>query len=358
MEGDSFNWTIQCSNGQSGNANGASNGTKTLTISNLAYLKTYKVWVNATDPTGSGNYTRKYYSFTTRKSDQGPPPEPPEPNKNPVADMSAGEPYQGYVNSEITFDGSRSYDPDGNISKWFWVFGDNTNGTGKIVSHIYTKTGTYTVILTVIDNVGATNTDTTKCMISQVNNRPPTKPFITGPITGTKNTIYTYTAVSTDADNNTLQYTFDWGDLISTPQLSGFLPNGSGFTQSHSWEAAGRYDVIVTVTDNQTESSSNIIVYIDAVQARQVGYLLDNNSDGTYDAFYSDELKQITKVEKKDDGYLIDSDGDGDTDYHYNTAQGLTAYTEPEKTPGFELIIVIGAIALVFLWKRKRIVHD
>jgi hypothetical protein len=47
------------------------------------------------------------------------PPPSPE-NIKPVADLSAGEPYQGYVNVEITFDGSKSYDPDGNITKWFW----------------------------------------------------------------------------------------------------------------------------------------------------------------------------------------------------------------------------------------------
>jgi hypothetical protein len=40
-------------------------------LSGLAYLTTYKVWVNATDPTGSGLYTRKWYNFTTQ---QNPPP--------------------------------------------------------------------------------------------------------------------------------------------------------------------------------------------------------------------------------------------------------------------------------------------
>jgi hypothetical protein len=52
-EGDSFSWTIQCSNGQTNNGNGATNGTKSLSLSGLAYSTTYKVWVNATDPTGS-----------------------------------------------------------------------------------------------------------------------------------------------------------------------------------------------------------------------------------------------------------------------------------------------------------------
>ena len=60
-EGDQFSWTIQCSNGQTNSGTGATNGTKSLALTGLTYSTTYKVWVNATDPTGSGLYTRKWY---------------------------------------------------------------------------------------------------------------------------------------------------------------------------------------------------------------------------------------------------------------------------------------------------------
>jgi PKD repeat protein len=308
--------------------------------------------VNATDPIssgGSGKYTRKWFTFTTTSGGDGggggePPVEPQ--NKKPIANVSGGEPYHGLVNSTILFNGSKSYDPDGTITKWFWVFGDNTNGTGKIVTHTFLKVGTYMVTLTVTDNKGATNNDTTTCVITP--NRPPTKPIITGPINGTKNTKNTYTAVSTDADNNTIQYTFDWGDSLS--QSSGFLPNGISFTADHSWATAGRYDVTVTVTDNQTESSSKITVYIDAKKTDDIGYLLDTNGDGIYDTFYSNISKQSTTVQKKDGNYNIDSNGDGTWDYTFDATKGLIPY---QQTPGFEIIITIGAIALVFLWKRK-----
>ena len=66
LEGDAFSWTIQCSNGQKSSGTGASNGTKTLTLSGLSNLTTYKIWVNATDPDGSGQYTRRWYTFTTK----------------------------------------------------------------------------------------------------------------------------------------------------------------------------------------------------------------------------------------------------------------------------------------------------
>jgi hypothetical protein len=71
-EGNIFSWTIQCSNGQTNNEFDAINWTKTLVVSGLASSTMYTVWVNATDPygsglCGSGLYTRKVYTFTTKQ---------------------------------------------------------------------------------------------------------------------------------------------------------------------------------------------------------------------------------------------------------------------------------------------------
>ena len=361
-EGDSINWNITCSNGQSADATGEGNGTKTIFLSGLASSTPYTVWVNATDPSGSGFSTHRWYTYTTRKTGGSqPPPSPPgSSNDKPIADTSAGEPYLGFINTAITFNGSQSYDPDGTITKWIWDFGDTTNGTGEIVQHAYAKAGQYTVTLTVTDDQGATNTITTTCMVSHPN-RPPTTPIITGPTNGTQNTLYTYTAVSTDADNDTLNYTFHWGDQVS--QSSGFIPNGSSSTMNHSWIAAGRYSITVTVTDNQTIASSKTTVYIDALQIGNIGYLLDTNSDGTYDTFHNDTTAQNTLVNLTGSTYLIDNNGDGTWDYAYDTTQGLRDYIESE-TPGFDStyligILIVGVICVgivgVLLWKKKRI---
>jgi hypothetical protein len=68
IDGDLFNWSINCSNGQTNSSTGSSNGTKSLLLTGLAFSMTYKVWVNATDPPGSGNYTRTWYTFTTKEN--------------------------------------------------------------------------------------------------------------------------------------------------------------------------------------------------------------------------------------------------------------------------------------------------
>ncbi|MFC2041077.1 PKD domain-containing protein [Chloroflexota bacterium] len=81
---------------------------------------------------------------------------PCEPvNKPPVASFT----YE-CLDLVCDFDGSGSYDPDGDIVKWEWEFGDSSTGSGVIVSHTYQEAGTYTVTLTATDNDGAADTDT------------------------------------------------------------------------------------------------------------------------------------------------------------------------------------------------------
>ena len=64
------------------------------------------------------------------------------------------------INEEVTFNASQSYDPDGTIVNYEWNFGDSATSTGKIVTHKYASSGTYTVSLKVTDNDGLTATET------------------------------------------------------------------------------------------------------------------------------------------------------------------------------------------------------
>jgi PKD repeat protein len=58
-----------------------------------------------------------------------------------------------------TFDGLGSHDPDGSITSYAWDFGDGNTATGAGVGHTYAVEGIYTVLLTVTDNDGATDTE-------------------------------------------------------------------------------------------------------------------------------------------------------------------------------------------------------
>jgi|GEM_PF-5165592 len=329
----------------------------------LSYSTTYYWMITAWDSAGYSTIS-PLFQFKTASPSSGGGEEPPQKPTNikPVADISAGEPYQGFIDTAITFDGSKSYDPDGNITAWFWVFGDNTNGTGMTVTHSFSHPGTYIVSLTVTDDKGSTNIDSTTCIIKQPN-RPPTIPLINGPTSGTKNILYPYTVVSTDADNDIMQYTFDWGDSMN--QLSGFLPNGTSFSVNHSWNAAGRYSIRVIVTDTHTASTSNFTVYIDAVPLNGIGYLLDNDSDGIYDTFYSEGIQHFMPMQKTDNGYLLDYDGDGAWDYTYDSINGVTSYQKSSDISTTQMIIsivviILLVVALVFsiIWKQKSRNHE
>jgi hypothetical protein len=104
-EGNTFSWTIHCSNGQSNSGTGATNGTKSLILSSLAYVTTYKVWVNVTDPTGSGLFTRKWYTFTTKAN------LPPDYGASNPANRSINNPLNITWNISIN-------DPDGDLFSW------------------------------------------------------------------------------------------------------------------------------------------------------------------------------------------------------------------------------------------------
>lgn len=288
----------------------------------------------------------------------GPPSDTP-----PIADASAGELYTGTVGEEITFDGSLSYDPDGYIVSYTWDFGDETNGTGETTTHSYSDPGTYKVTLTVKDDQGYTNTYETVAII-KTTNRPPFNPEIDGPRNGTKNTNYTYTAVSTDLDNDTIRYLFDWGDGTDMT-TTGFLSNGT--VQTHFWNAWGIYVVSVKVHDNKTYSgTTEYVVLIDVLYVKHIGYLIDVNADGIYDLFYSNETMNKTAVEKLENGtYLIDSDGDDLWDYEYDPRTGLLIqYSGEEEIPSDEetddglwylagiLVILLTAI-LIMIRKEK-----
>ena len=106
-EGDSFDWNIECSNGDNSVGNNEYNDTKICSLgSDLDYETTYYWWVNATD-FGSGQTVSKMFSFTTAPEVyiNNPPDKPvnPSPINNSV-NVS--------INCVLSVD---VFDPDGNL---------------------------------------------------------------------------------------------------------------------------------------------------------------------------------------------------------------------------------------------------
>jgi PKD repeat protein len=68
------------------------------------------------------------------------------------------------VGQNVKFDASKSVDV-GFIVSYEWSFGDGTNGTGPVVSHVYDKAGTYQVTLNVTNNEGFSSLKTFKITV-------------------------------------------------------------------------------------------------------------------------------------------------------------------------------------------------
>ena len=76
----------------------------------------------------------------------------------------AGDSYQSTIGESIVFDGSESIDDD-QIVSYHWDFGDETTADEMNPTHTYSSAGTYTVALTVTDDLGKSMTDTVLAVI-------------------------------------------------------------------------------------------------------------------------------------------------------------------------------------------------
>jgi chitodextrinase len=282
---------------------------------------------------------------------------PVDTNQAPTALIIASE-TSVFIGDSITFDGTGSSDPDGNIFNWSWDFGDGNGDFDNVTTHSYDQEGDFTVTLTVKDNQGKLATDTETISVAKANN-PPTVPTIEGPASGTKGSDYTFTFTSTDADNDTIKYIItNWGD--GETEESAFVANGTSVDFVHSYTNAGKYTIVARAFDNDTQSgSAEHVIYIDAHEVGDIGYLTNDDTDDPYDNFHSNSGAK-TPVEQQTDGkYLIDEDDDDNWDWVYDLeTDTLTEYSGEEQgmdyTPIIIIIIVIIVVLIILGYLMKR----
>ena len=167
-------------------------------------------------------------------------------NSPPAA--AAGSDRKVSPGEEVNFDAALSKDADGSVIEYYWDFGDGETAIGEKVVHRFANPGDYKVKLRVTDDSGTRSAVTgDHCMV--IVNAPPVA------VAGDDRTAYFGGAHdevvfdgsdSYDPDKGPLKYEWDFGDGAKA----------AGPKVTHAYKKAGKYAVILKVTDSSGTSSA------------------------------------------------------------------------------------------------------
>jgi PKD repeat protein len=140
-----------------------------------------------------------------------------------------------------------STDSDGTVVAWAWTFGDGGSSTLQSPSHSYATVDTFTVMLTVTDDDGATDSVTHTVTTTEAPNQAPTAEF-------SSSVTYldvAFSDLSADTDGTVVAWAWTFGDGATSTLQS----------PSHSYATVDTFTVTLTVTDDDgaTDSVSHTV---------------------------------------------------------------------------------------------------
>ncbi len=207
-------------------------------------------------------------------------------------------------NTKVTFDASRSRDPDGSVVSYDWDFGDGSARASTVkAEHTYTATGTYTVRLTVTDDKGATGTDV--ATVTVVSNLPPTANAGPDLFVEPGLSVTLDAGGSTDSDGTLVAYAWNFGDGT---------PAGNGRTVTHTYVSPGVYTATLTVTDNRGATATDTVAVV--VQAPTRNAAPTASAGGSRSVTLGDATSFDASGSTDSDGSIVSyswSFGDGST---------------------------------------------
>jgi len=198
------------------------------------------------------------------------------------------------IGNPITFDGSASYDLDGNVTQYYFDFGDGSN-TGWIdeasKSHLYMTSGVYAVTLEVKDDDGAISTDYVNVIVGQPSTPDNQLPVVDAgsDITVYENEPVLFNASANDSDGYIIYYQwdfdgdggYDWNSTDTGVTVHGYAVNGTYYAELRVYDNQGGFStgtktIIVKEGYAQTVSISggtveynNIIIIVPEGAATQ-----------------------------------------------------------------------------------------
>ena len=241
------------------------------------------------------------------------------------ADVTSGD-----APLEVTFDGSKSADPDGTIESYAWeIDGKGFTEGEKTFTHSFDQVGVYTVKLRVTNQKG--DFDIAEKQITVTAGKIPVAMIDVLNADGGKYYVdknYTFDASGSSSPvGNIVSYEWDFGDGTAKAKSR---------TAQHSFSEEGTYKVLLTVIDeNKVKAEKDIEVKVElAPSAPKAVMQTDPEKENPDDTFISGTIPfevnfNATKSTDPDDDivdYKWDFDGDGEFDaagetasYVYNT---------------------------------------
>lgn len=197
-----------------------------------------------------------------------------QPNRPPTVTIT--EPQEGVLlGSEVTFRAEAS-DPDGEVQRYRWDFGDGHTGEGPAPTHRYERSGEYRVTLTVTDDRGETAQDgiTLRVQvgpkaIATVRQAHATETIVLQYLSGEAPLTVAFDGTRSRPEPGTqiVSYEWDFGDGT----------RGKGPTPVHTYTRAGEYEAVLTVTDDQGRTDkTTVTVKVVSYEATQETLELDD----------------------------------------------------------------------------------
>ncbi len=182
-------------------------------------------------------------------------------NSGPSVDL--GNVDNTCVDKTVSFDASGS-DPDKDPLTYSWDLGDGTTkGGGSRITHKYSRGGTYRVSVTADDGRGSGCSRATDSTTVRINTSPDAKINMTPACCVDMEQTFDASG-SSDPDNDSLTYRWDFGDGS----------HETSRTAKHVYSSPGTYRVTLTVDDNTgTDCSSDIAVSFITVNAKPVAVI-------------------------------------------------------------------------------------
>lgn len=163
------------------------------------------------------------------------------PPRNSVTPKIVVTPSAPLERQDVLFDGSQSTSTTGTVVQWLWDFGDGGTDSGMTVTHAFRSPGNFSVTLTAVDSVGASNSTSVQVTVGQGTN--PTASFVMSPASPVLNQQVNFNAAASSAAAGRVirSYSWDFGDGT---------PRKSGVTTSHAFTTAGTFTIVLVVTDD------------------------------------------------------------------------------------------------------------